>query len=55
MFATIDKAWGGIDVLVNNAGIDGPRALAWETDVDAWKKVLDINLDRRLPVRPRRR
>ena len=44
MFAAFDKAWGGIDVLVNNAGIDGPRALAWEADVDAWRKVLDINL-----------
>ena len=44
MFAAVDKAWGGIDVLVNNAGIDGPRALAWEADVDAWRKVLDINL-----------
>ena len=44
MFATLDKAWGGIDVLVNNAGIDGPRALAWEADIATWKKVLDINL-----------
>jgi NAD(P)-dependent dehydrogenase (short-subunit alcohol dehydrogenase family) len=44
MFATLDTTWGGIDVLINNAGIDGPRALAWEADVDAWKKVLDINL-----------
>ncbi len=44
MFATLDKAWGGIDVLVNNAGVDGPRALAWEADIAEWKKVLDINL-----------
>ncbi len=44
MFAAMDKAWGGIDVLVNNAGIDGPRALAWEADVANWKRVLDINL-----------
>jgi glucose 1-dehydrogenase len=44
MFSAIDTAWGGIDVLVNNAGIDGSRALAWETDYAHWKKVLDINL-----------
>ena len=44
MFATLDKTWGGIDVLINNAGIDGPRALAWEADIGHWKKVLDINL-----------
>ena len=44
MFATLDKAWGGIDVLINNAGIDGPRATAWEADIEAWRKVIDINL-----------
>src|SRR5690348_10660298 len=26
MFAAIDREWGGIDILVNSAGIDGPRA-----------------------------
>jgi glucose 1-dehydrogenase len=44
MFTAVDKAWGGIDILINNAGIDGHRALAWEADVDAWRKVIDINL-----------
>jgi len=44
MFETLDTHWGGIDVLVNNAGIDGQRAPAWETDADAWRKVIDINL-----------
>lgn len=44
MFAAIDKAWGGIDVLINNAGIDGQKALGWDADVDAWRKVIDINL-----------
>ncbi|MCP9222366.1 glucose 1-dehydrogenase [Erythrobacter sp. LQ02-29] len=44
MFAAIDEAWGGIDVLVNNAGIDGQHALGWEIEPDAWSKVIDINL-----------
>lgn len=44
MFAALDRAWGGVDVLVNNAGVDGPRALAWEADPAAWERVLRINL-----------
>jgi len=44
MFTQMDAAWGGIDILINNAGIDGPRARAWETDVAAWTRVLQINL-----------
>ncbi|HET8612071.1 MAG TPA: glucose 1-dehydrogenase [Sphingomonas sp.] len=44
MFAKLDETWGGIDILVNNAGIDGRAATGWETDVDDWMKVIDINL-----------
>jgi len=44
MYQKIDAAWGGIDVLINNAGIDGPRALSWEADPEAWNRVLQINL-----------
>jgi len=44
MFAAIDAEWGGIDILINNAGIDGPRAVSWESEIDAWRKVLDVNL-----------
>ena len=44
MFGHLDSTWGGVDVLVNNAGIDGPRGLAWETDVAAWRRVLDVNV-----------
>jgi glucose 1-dehydrogenase len=44
MFADVERAWGGIDILVNNAGIDGARAVGWEQSVDAWRRVLDINL-----------
>jgi len=44
MFGQIDTAWGGIDILINNAGIDGTRAMCWEADIAAWRKVVEINL-----------
>jgi NAD(P)-dependent dehydrogenase (short-subunit alcohol dehydrogenase family) len=43
-FAAVEKRWGGFDILINNAGIDGDRALAWEADVDEWKHVVEVNL-----------
>ncbi len=39
------KALGGIDILINNAGIAGANAKVWETDVEEWRKVMRINLD----------
>jgi NAD(P)-dependent dehydrogenase (short-subunit alcohol dehydrogenase family) len=44
MFRQVEKQWGGVDLLINNAGIDGARALSWETDLAAWRKVIDVNL-----------
>ena len=44
MFDQVDRQWGGLDILVNNAGIDGPRARGWEAEVDAWQKVIAVNL-----------
>lgn len=44
MFRQVDAAWGGIDILINNAGIDGARAMAWDADIAAWRKVIEINL-----------
>jgi NAD(P)-dependent dehydrogenase (short-subunit alcohol dehydrogenase family) len=35
---------GGIDVLVNNAGISGPTASVEEMDPDQWEAVLAVNL-----------
>src|SRR3954469_7176060 len=32
MFQQIDAAWGGLDILINNAGIDGSRALGHEAN-----------------------
>jgi NAD(P)-dependent dehydrogenase (short-subunit alcohol dehydrogenase family) len=44
LFRDIDSAWGGIDILINNAGIDGAHALGWEADIALWRKVIEINL-----------
>lgn len=44
MFAHLNATWGGIDILINNAGIDGPRAMAWEADPAAWQTVIEVNL-----------
>jgi glucose 1-dehydrogenase len=43
MFQRIDACWGGIDILINNAGIDGPLELSWEADLHAWRQVLEVN------------
>jgi len=34
-----------IDVLVCSAGITGPNTTLWEYPVDAWKQVIDVNLN----------
>ncbi|WP_417330955.1 SDR family oxidoreductase [Halomonas cupida] len=36
---------GGLDVVVNNAGIAGPTAAIEEIDGDAWRRTIDINLN----------
>src|SRR5579862_6981169 len=33
-----------IDILVANAGIAGPNHPTWEYPIDAWKKVVDVDL-----------
>jgi glucose 1-dehydrogenase len=44
MFTQMDAAWGGIDILVNCAGIDGVRALAQDAKMADWRRVIEINL-----------
>lgn len=43
MFASAEQAFGGVDVLVNNAGIMTLSAIA-ETDDAAFDRLIDINL-----------
>jgi NAD(P)-dependent dehydrogenase (short-subunit alcohol dehydrogenase family) len=44
MVADAAKELGGIDVLVNNAGISGPTAPVQEVDPDQWEQVLKVDL-----------
>ncbi len=39
------QEWGGVDVLVNNAGIAGPTALVEDVEPDDWRACLAVNLD----------
>jgi NAD(P)-dependent dehydrogenase (short-subunit alcohol dehydrogenase family) len=39
------EALGGLDVLVNNAGISGPTAPVEGFDPDAWDQVMQVNLN----------
>ena len=45
MIAAAVSAMGGLDVLLNNAGIAGPTAPVEHTDPDEWEKVVQINLN----------
>lgn len=44
MFERIDKDWGGIDILINNAGIDGAEAPGWELTPEEFEQVIHVNL-----------
>jgi NAD(P)-dependent dehydrogenase (short-subunit alcohol dehydrogenase family) len=39
------QALGGLDVLVNNAGIAGPTAPVEHMDPDEWEKVIQVDLN----------
>jgi 2-dehydro-3-deoxy-L-rhamnonate dehydrogenase (NAD+) len=41
--ATVDH-FGGIDILVANAGISGPNLPTWEYPPEEWRRVLDVDL-----------
>jgi NAD(P)-dependent dehydrogenase (short-subunit alcohol dehydrogenase family) len=44
LFAAVREAFGRVDVLFNNAGINVPGATIDELTVDQWKSVVDVNL-----------
>ena len=44
LFASTKEKFGRLDLLFNNAGIFGPRALLEDITYEDWKAVVDINL-----------
>ncbi|MGD1879617.1 MAG: SDR family oxidoreductase [Kiloniellaceae bacterium] len=45
MFATIEKEFGRLDVIFNNAGTNVPATNFGDLTWSAWKKVIDVNLN----------
>ncbi|MDF1658805.1 MAG: SDR family oxidoreductase [Verrucomicrobiales bacterium] len=43
-FDQIDSEWGGLDIFVNNAGIDGERQTVTDSVIEDWEGVISINL-----------
>lgn len=45
LFAEVRDGLGGLDVVVNNAGIAGPTEAIDDTDFGEWRRTIDINLN----------
>ena len=43
-FAETERRFGTVEVLINNAGVNGPVVPAWEYPLDAWERVLAVDL-----------
>lgn len=41
---TAIEKFGGIDILINNAAIWRVKTLFWETSVETWRKLIDVNV-----------
>jgi NAD(P)-dependent dehydrogenase (short-subunit alcohol dehydrogenase family) len=45
LFTDVKKQLGGLDVLVNNAGIAGPTGKVEEISIEDWRRCIDIDLN----------
>lgn len=41
--AAVDR-FGTVSILVNNAGVSGPHAQAWDLSLSDWQRVIDVNM-----------
>jgi NADP-dependent 3-hydroxy acid dehydrogenase YdfG len=42
-FNSVRARWGGVDVLINNAGV-GYKTPLYEGDMDRWKEMIEVNI-----------
>ncbi|MDA0362596.1 MAG: SDR family oxidoreductase [Proteobacteria bacterium] len=45
LFDSVEKFFGGLDVLINNAGIAGPTSAIEDMVLDDWNRTIEINLN----------
>jgi NAD(P)-dependent dehydrogenase (short-subunit alcohol dehydrogenase family) len=45
LFSDVENYLGGLDVLVNNAGIAGPTGKVEELSIEDWRRCIDIDLN----------
>jgi len=45
VMSQVNDKFGGIQVLVNNAGISGPNKRTHEIELEEWQRLIDINLN----------
>lgn len=43
--ADSNAAFGTISILVNNAGITGPNDVTWNYPIDAWRRVIELDMN----------
>ncbi|HEX5190178.1 MAG TPA: SDR family oxidoreductase [Streptosporangiaceae bacterium] len=44
LFRAVERRWGRLDLLVNNAGVFGPGGAADEISFDGWQQIVAVNL-----------
>jgi NAD(P)-dependent dehydrogenase (short-subunit alcohol dehydrogenase family) len=44
LFGAVDRRWGRVDLLVNNAGVPGPAGAVDEISWQDWRRAVDTNL-----------
>ena len=44
LFQAVDTALGGLDIMINNAGIAGPTGMVQDLQLSDWERTLAINL-----------